>query len=216
MRYLLIALTIGTALWLVTTLPAEYVRLKNQSVIDAIQQQEVVSERRVEAAIGNYQLVSAFNFCHRSFYKDFAALLMMRYAKQNDKSNLAKMDEALTAAQKSISRHLECQPKDGNGWLNKAIISIQQAGFSSDTLMDYKRSARFSPREAWLAEKRSQFALKFFPLFDKEARMIAMEDIHVLKTASTNRRRVFRQKLKVDSLDDIITQMNRISATLSP
>ena len=215
-RFFIIFLSLGAVAWVVTTLPAEYVRLKHRPLLEAMQRQEEVVPRKVDVAIGNYQLVADFNFCHRNFYKDLTALYMMRFAKQEAERKLSLMDDSLFAAMRAIDQHLDCQPKDGNGWLNKAIIHIQQAGFNSDALRAYKRSAEVSPREAWLAEKRSKFALGFFLLFDDEARAIAVNDIKVLKTASTNRRRAFRNAVGVKSLDGILEQMKELSNIPSP
>lgn len=216
MRYLAIALTCCAIAWIASLLPSEYVRLKHQSTLQQAKEGTGIEKNLIDEAIHDYEAVSKYNFCHGEFFKKLSSFYIMQFAQHETENNLTEVDTSLSKALGNIEKYLECQPKDGNGWLTKAIIHIQRAGFNSDAMQAYKQSAKVAPREAWLAEKRILFSTSFFAIFDKEARAVAINDMKVLQKSSTNRQRKLRKKLGVDSLDIILKQMQDTPVSVTP
>ncbi len=210
-------LTLCAVLWIVSILPSEYVRLKYQTLISDIKHPEKnITLSDVEAAIEDYQRMASYNFCHGNFYRDLTSLYNAKYAHHTAHNNFDEIDATLNIILETLEKHLQCQPKDGNGWFTKAVTHIQHGGFNSDALQAYKQAALVAPREAWLAEKRTLFAIHFFPIFDEEAQDIALQDIEVLTKASTNRRRKIRTMLNIDSLDSLLEQMKQAQNSDTP
>lgn len=185
-------------------LPTEYVQLKHEKTVTAIQRGEKPKAEEIDTAIADYESVAPYHFCHGNFNQDLSILYMARFASSEQKESMSKLDGILSLALEAVNNHLNCQPKDGNVWLSKAIILVYQEGFSGNALASYKQSAKVAPREAWLAEKRSLFTVNFFMVYDKKALEIAINDLNVLEQASSNRKRAILKKLGIESFDSIM------------
>lgn len=211
MRVLAIFLMVSAAVWVAATLPFEMIRMKHHRLIDAIQQKQEVTLSTISMAIEDHTALDGLPLCHRHFFKDLAVLRMAKFQKLEGKESLQQGDTILAKALESIEQHLHCQPKDGNGWLSKAMVHLYRAGFNEQVLAAYKQSAKHAPREGWLAEKRTLAFLGFFSLLDEEGQAIALNDIRVLQQASPVRRRRVRKALEVDSIDTLLFMAERLT-----
>ena len=213
MRYLLVFLAVCAALWGAQILPAAYITYKYRPLTLAIQQQKPIENTTLENAIKDYRAVSPFTFCYADFYRELSVFYMMRFATLDTQHEITQQEGILSDAMDAIDHHLHCQLKDANGWLNKAFIQVYQSGFNNDALNAYKKSVRTAPREAWLAEKRTRFALDFFPLFDHEAQSMAIGDVETLKTSFTSRRRRILEQTGAESLEALQNAMKEATTT---
>jgi hypothetical protein len=209
MRSIAVILTLCAFGWSLTILQLNSVQNRYSSLIKEIGQGKAVPPKTLHAAINDYHHAAPYFRCYDDFHRELSTLYMSRYAMQQAQYQLLKLDDSLAAAMDHLDQQVACRPHDSNSWLNRAIVQTHRAGFNQQALASYKQSVKHSPREAWLAERRSLFALRFYPLFDREAQQQAMVDITILQHASSNRRRKFLQRTGMESLDTLLQEMQQ-------
>lgn len=65
---------------------------------------------------------------------------------------------ALESARATLTRALECMPKDGNFWLRLAIVNFAATSGTAIIEQQLKRSLAAAPSESWIAKPRLAFA----------------------------------------------------------
>lgn len=175
-----------SCLWAVTALLAYNLRYQHRHLIQDIRAGRQVQPARLDAAITHYQRILALTPCNAKLYDDLGLLAAYGVDTAMEGEDMDRTDAELAQMQQVLNARLGCMPSDGKAWLDLAIITSYREGLSKQALADYAMSARVSPGESWLAQKRLSFAVKFRPLLDAEAKAVVTRDMATLSHAHPN------------------------------
>ena len=202
---LLVILCAVSSVWAALALSAQFIQLKNHSLIASIYsgKMQASEQPELEKVIASYEKMMRFVPCNVPLSRDLTLLLT-----QNADIALATPDGPgedtyLAKTLDALVSLLSCTPTDGKAWLDYATLNTYREGFTARSLNAYKISERVSPGESWLAEKRLLFALKFRPLFDEAGREAARKDIATLERANHYRINAILKTYHLKSTQDL-------------
>jgi hypothetical protein len=146
-----------------------------------------MSPTEITSAIADYEHTTAALPCNAALNTELSLLRARHTDNAMLESDTTQADAALEQMQPQLGALLACTPMNGKAWLDFAILTTYNEGFTARARGAYAMSAYVAPGESWLAEKRLIFALKFRPLLDASARAVAVADLRVLEHAHPNR-----------------------------
>lgn len=201
-----VVLSAASALWAYFAISAQSLSFRHYDLITAIRSgaaEEMPKQAEVDAAIVEYELAVRQIPCNVALYTELALLSAQGVDLAMAKPYTEGVDGYLEKTMDTLAAQLACTPTDGKAWLDYALSGIYREGFTERSLEAYKLSARVTPGESWLAEKRMLFALKFRPFFDKEALAAAQNDLTTLERAHPNRMAAVLKSAELDSADEL-------------
>lgn len=155
------------------------------------------------SAIRDYQSLQSVFTCYRrlahtlSLFEISVAEIYIR------EGELEQAAEYFTRARQSMEQYLACAPTDGKAWLDYALLLLEEKGMDEDVIAAWKNSAKVTPFEGWLAEKRLHLAIRLLPFFDAEARKLALADVATLKNTLLRRQLNFLKATGFASLEEL-------------
>jgi hypothetical protein len=172
----------AAAVWSGLVFYTKYVRLDHQTLIQNIKADNGTNDKgALVKAIADYEQTIAFVPCDIALHQDLALLAARGADIAMAEPYGQDTDFFLGKSLDAMASSLSCNPRNGEVWLDFAIINNYYEGFTTRSLQAFKRSQHVTPNEAWLAEKRVIFALEFRPLLDAEAIAAVRSDLATLE-----------------------------------
>lgn len=176
--------TLAAMAWAVLSLYTTFTEFNNSTAIDAIKSNRAVSAHDLSAMKSEYHTALMVLPCNSSLQRDYHVILGHESDNSASRGDSAAYSAALESLRGQLKSTLACQPLDGKLWLDYAMISLELSGFDDDVRKSYLLSQAMSPRESWLAEKRTYLAINLAPILNDALKQRALNDLMVLDAAN--------------------------------
>lgn len=189
-------------LWAIPTLYASMTRLSQNETLSVIRTDASEAESSLlEAAASSLHAALALAPCNMALHRDLQLVLGAIADRSATDDDVAAVDRSLDDVQHAIGEQLGCKPLDGKAWLDYALVSLEREGFGKRSRAAFSMSARVSPRESWLAQRRVETAVRLAPMLDDKTRSIVLNDIAVLDQANHYRLNTVMKNAAVSSTE---------------